>query len=196
MQSRLLSGWAWRQHSSTGMEILAHLANGPSPDRKPPWETRPPMLLQAGLADIMGRAYWERLWVVQEVAVSRRAALVCGHRTVSWPADFTVVRRFLRYIKLAEISPQWGRCGLSATNMGHLTGLLEVQQKQLSKEAYVVPDMLDLAHNLRHRKVSDIRDKLFAIRGLAEDLVAGDFMPDYQMSVEETYARFNEIMRI
>jgi hypothetical protein len=154
------------------------------------------MLLQAGLADIMGRPYWQRMWIVQEVAVSQKATLICGNRTVSWPAELTRVRRFQRYIKLAEISPQWAQCGLSATNMGHLTGLLIVQQKQLSKEPYVVPDMLDLAHDLRHRRTGDLRDKLFAIRGLAEDLKPEDFMPDYSMSVEETYERFKEITRI
>ena len=184
------------EHSSTGMDILAHLANGPSPKCKPPWETQAPMLLQAGLADIMGRPYWPRFWVVQEVAVSQKVAVICGKRMVSWAADHARVRRFQRYIKLAEISPRWAECGLSTINMAHLTGLLVLQQKRLARKSYIVPDMLDIAHELRHRRTSDPRDRLFAVRGLMEDLQPGDFEPDYSKSVEETYERFSKYLSV
>lgn len=184
------------EHSSTGMDILAHLANGPSPECKPPWETQAPMLLQAGLADIMGRSYWQRFWVVQEVAVSQKVVVICGNRMVSWAADHARVRRFQRDIKLAEVSPQWAECGLSTTNMGHLVGLLVLQQKRLARKSYIVPDMLDIAHELRHRRTSDPRDRFFAVRGLMEDLQPGDFEPDYSESVEETYERFRKYLSV
>jgi hypothetical protein len=57
--------------------------------------------------------------------------------------------------------------------MGHLTGLLVLQQKRLARKSYIVPDMLDIAHELRHRRTSDPRDKFFAVIGLTEDLQPG-----------------------
>jgi hypothetical protein len=56
--------------------------------------------------------------------------------------------------------------------------------------------MLDMAHNLRHRRTSDPRDRFFAVRGLMEDLQPGDFEPDYSESVEETYERFTKSMSV
>src|SRR5205085_664205 len=117
-------------------------------------------------------------------------------RIVSWAADHARARKFQRYIKLADISPRWAECGLSATNMGHLVGLLLLQQKRLAGKSYIVPDMLDIAHELRHRKTSDPRDRFFAVRGLMEDLQPGDFEPDYSESVEETYQRFRKYLSV
>ena len=115
---------------------------------------------------------------------------------MGWSVELTRVRRFQRYIKLAEVSPWWEDSGLSATNMGPLTQLLLLQQPQLATEPQFVTDMLDLAYNLRHRKARDPRDKFFAIRGPAEDLEAGELEPDYNLSVEGVYRGFHEKMRI
>jgi len=134
------------------------------------------MILQAGLVDIMGRA------------------VIRGNRMVSWAADHARVRRFQSDIKLAEVSPRRAECGLSTTNMGHLTGLPVLQQKQLARKLYIVADMLDIAHDLHHRRTSDPRGRFFAVRGLTEDLQPGNFEPDYSESVEETYERFREYL--
>jgi hypothetical protein len=80
--------------------------------------------------------------------------------------------------------------------MGHLTGLLVLLQKRLARKSYIVPDMLDIAHELRHRRTSDPWDKFFAVIGLTEDLQPGDFEPDYSKSVEETYERFSETVEM
>ena len=78
--------------------------------------------------------------------------------------------------------------------MGNLTGLLDLQQKRLARKSYIVPNMLDMAHNLRHRRTSNPRDRFFAVRGLMEDLQLGDF--EYSESVEETYERFTKSMSV
>ena len=58
-------------------------------------------------------------------------------------------------------------------------------------------DLLYLAYDMRRRKATDRRDKLFALLGVAKDgpgFLEG-FVPDYTSPVEETYQRFLEHLR-
>ncbi|KAI6762471.1 hypothetical protein HG530_008451 [Fusarium avenaceum] len=57
-----------------------------------------------GLIDLAKRGWWERLWVIQEVALStRRVYIQCGHKTSDFH-DFTVAWHYLfrRYAELSD----------------------------------------------------------------------------------------------
>lgn len=52
---------------------------------------RYPFLLEA-LSDISERPYWKRLWIVQEIVLSRHVEIFCGSKVVSWNALAVLLR--------------------------------------------------------------------------------------------------------
>ena len=183
--------------SAMGMDVLEYLAGGTDPKSRPPWQENPPSLVLAGLKDIMSREWWSRTWTVQEIALAKRIRVVCGDRLLKLPSFYDDqplgLKMFLRNLKFAEISPSWEQCGLTAVNMGSLTQLLSLKEDENYSFSLPVPDLLDIAHNLRHRKSLDRRDKIFALLGLGSAEWA-EMKADYGLSVEETFQLFKRKM--
>lgn len=188
------------EHSDAGMSILRYFASAARPSDVAPWRILPSDVAYAGLTDVMSRAWFERTWVVQEAALSKETQIVCGQYSFSWPANDAVrVRRFIRMIKYAAIQPQWRDRGLSTVNMQPLLELLDLQLNRLVNESSASkirrpPDILDLAYDLRNRQTSDMRDRVFALRGLTKGMLSKPIEVDYCMNVEETYEHLNDLI--
>ncbi|KAN0104774.1 HET domain containing protein [Hyaloscypha variabilis] len=181
-------------NSGVGMEILRYFATEKRPQSCPVWQTYPQSLVHQGLQDVMTRPWFERMWVVQEVGCSNHAIFVCGRDCVQWQStNHIAVRCFIRMIKYAEILPQWTQLGLDTVNMRPLLEMLDFQDaNQFSKPwgscDRAAPDLLDLAYNLRYKKCSDPRDKIFGIWGMVDHLGhLEDFKLDYSMTVTQVY---------
>jgi hypothetical protein len=154
----------------------------------------PPLLVRKGLSDVMHRPWFQRTWVVQEMALSRTANMICCHSHVSWQSTNSVrVWRFMRMIKYAEISPDWQRAGLETIDMRPLLEVLNLQigqqlDRSLGNTHRIAPDLLDIVHAMRHRLSTDPQNKIFALAGLVEHMIGGENLrPDYFMTVEESY---------
>ncbi|KAJ0114919.1 HET-domain-containing protein [Diaporthe amygdali] len=180
--------------TAAGIKVLSYLANEPRPQPRPVWQDYPPSVVRAGLLDIMNRPWFQRMWVVQEIGRSSSASLICGRHEVKWQSnDCITVKRFVRMIKYAEISPQWEHMGLGTVNMQPLLDMLDLQIGEQLDRSWggthrSAPDFLDIAHSMRHKLCSDPRDKLFGIYGIVEhSLHNEDFKPDYTMTVGQMY---------
>jgi len=181
--------------SGAGMQVLRYFASTPRPDDSAPWKTLPPNVVSAGLKDIMGRDWFQRMWVAQEAALSRKTEMVCGSSSVSWdPTDVSKLETFIRMIKYAEIQPEWQNRRLNKVNMRPMIEMLELQVRQQSGIRPRILDRLDLAYDLRHRRCADPRDRLHALRGLAKDMPGEELPVDYRTSVEQVYERFGELI--
>ena len=148
----------------------------------------------------MTRSWFERMWVVQEIGRSKHAILLCGQDCVEWQSTNCIaVRCFIRMIKYAEILPEWTQLGLGAVNMQPLLEMLDFQDaNQVSKPwgscNRAAPDLLDLAYNMRYKKCTDPRDKIFGIWGMVDYLYhLEDFKLDYGMTVMQVY---EEVARV
>ncbi|CAO2652387.1 Nn.00g006700.m01.CDS01, partial [Neocucurbitaria sp. VM-36] len=169
---------------------------------EPPWASEPPALVAAGLRDILNRSWFRRMWVVQEAAMSQRATMTCGRQTLSWNNSIGSVHNFIKLMKFAVISPQWGRAGLQGIDMDVLLQLLDLQVGQQLDKPFIltsdrVPkDLIDHAYEMRDKLSSDPRDKIFALLGLSEGHpMLSDFHVDYSVSVDETFQRLWESIR-
>jgi hypothetical protein len=138
------------------------------------------------------------LWVVQGVGRSRHAKLFCGQDCVEWPSTIRV-RCFIRMIKSAEILPKWTQLGLNVVDMRPLLEMLDFQDANQFSRPWgscdrPAPDLLDLAYNMRHKKCTDPRDKIFRIWGMVDYLwYLEDFKLDYEMTVTQVY---EEVARV
>jgi len=188
------------KYSPIGMDILKYFATHPRPTKDAPWQTLPHELSLSGLTDIMGRAWFKRIWVVQEVVLAKRIRLICGTSTVSWGRESSGVEAFMRMIKFACILPEWRRKGLDSIQMRPLLKLLDLQlEVLLAKNTGTLrksADVLDIAYELRDRLASDPRDMLFSIVGMVDGLWScEDFKADYRLSVEESYDLLQSTIR-
>lgn len=186
--------------SPVGMRVLRYFATEERPRHGAPWQTLPPDLVRKGLQDIMDRPWFKRLWVVQEIGLSRRVTLQCGHDVFEWKSsNFIVVSRFMRIIKFAEILPEWAQRGLDKVDMQPLLDLLDLQiGNQLDKSwggsNRMARDLLDVAYDMRRKSCADPRDKVFGVLGMVDHLYnLEDFKPDYTMTVDQVFEALEKI---
>lgn len=188
--------------SAVGIHILEYFASSQAPSASPLWMTMPPGLVKRGLKDIMNRDWFRRIWVVQEAALSQIASITCDPYSFSWWSnDCTLVRRFARMIKFAELSPDWQQADLGEINFRPLLELMDLQIGQQLDRSFgdttrMAPDILDIAYDMRHRSSTDPRDKIFGLAGIVSDRIGGeDLRPDYTMSVRKAYEHLGSIIR-
>lgn len=178
------------EQSRFGMDILRYFTNKDASALDPVWERMPPDLCKAGLNDILGRSYFSRIWVMQEVALSQRTIILCGDLRFSWSSDPQSQKYFIRMIKLAAISPAWEQMGLTEIDFSNLLYRLELQQQRGTPRPR---DIVDIAYDTRLQKATDRRDKIFGILGLCQDPVFRDLIPiNYDEDVYQVYRGFVE----
>lgn len=186
--------------TTVGIKVLNHFADEARPHPQPVWQDYPSDVVRGGLLDILNRQWFQRMWVVQEIGRSHNVVLICGRHEVKWQSvDCTAVRRFMRMIKYAELSPQWKQMGLGIVNTQPLLDMLDIQIGNQLDSSWggthrSAPDLLDIAHSMRHKACADPHDKLFGIFGLLEGTSALDeFKPDYNMTVAQMYEALAEV---
>ncbi|KAJ0110187.1 hypothetical protein J7T55_000619 [Diaporthe amygdali] len=125
----------------------------------------PPHLLES----FFKRPYFSRVWVVQEVAMSKRITIMCGDIAVEWT-------KFMQIEHLRRIY----------TSSFHDTfpTMLRLEEQFISRSATVL-DVLVLG---RSCEASDTRDKVFALLGLVEQTSANSrLFANYFLSAAEVY---------
>jgi hypothetical protein len=195
-----VSAWLGAETRATavGMAVLKDLLDGRKADgQEPSWTALPARLVGHGLADILSRAYFTRMWGVQETAIMREVMLVCGYHSVGWLNKIDVVWPFMRRLKAAVLSPQWRATGVEEVRMDLLIDLLQMQldtgpESAAWKQQRPKLDLLDMAYEAREKKATDPRDRFYAVHRLASGTTETEIVPDYSMSVEELYQRIEK----
>ncbi|KKY38923.1 putative het domain protein [Diaporthe ampelina] len=185
-------------HSQLGLEVLAFLASSDARigSGDAPWDQVPSGEVEAALQDILGRQYFQRLWVVQEAALAAHVTMHVGRMAIAWSRRART-RGFLARVKMAELSPSWQHSeGLSRIDFRPVRELLE---QSLAAEArrhgtVEVPSLLDVVHSIRHRQVTDPRDRIYGVMSLVTPAEVAGLVPDYSLSWEETYRRFYDLV--
>ena len=122
----------------------------------------------AGFRNILGRSWWTRVWVIQEVVVNPNVTLVCGHLEVSWSAFTALIRGIYQSTALSESTEE-------------RAAYLQAIDRALSREQYATQTPQTMSELLLHHRglcASDPRDNIFALLGIASDMSATTFSPD------------------
>ena len=130
---------------------------------------------------LLDNPYFSRIWVVQEVAVSRDRLVVCGDLTVSW-SDLTFAIRYTHDLGFG-----------SFVNQPHSLTFWAMHTSLWGAAYHTDRELLQLL--LRHRScgATDPKDKIYALLGLSA--IAGhqgksvDIQPNYdpELSVEDVF---------
>ena len=140
------------------------------------------------LADLLSRAFFKRIWVLQELVMAPSDIIVlCGTYQLPWAA-FQIVQRIL-------VATNWrvGLRSLSDEVRGRDTTLdaldfVPIVTTLMHTRKLGLQTLLDMARGLL---ATDPRDKIFALLGMADDEQGGTramgIRPDYSKSVQQVY---------
>lgn len=159
--------------------------------------------------DILRRKWFNRTWVLQEIACSKRADFVVGSYTLSWEicvaaCQFAVAngfhRRFLNHTITEEIPRIEALREHRRVFMEGAAGREDEQEHHLRITRSAVHRALpELLPQVRFKGVMDPRDKLFAVLNITSDLMiynqSGQFehIIDYEASVRTVFIRACEL---
>jgi len=107
------------------------------------------------LSALLRRAWWGRVWIVQEVAAASTAMVVCGQAEIPWTEFVDVVRQVI-HIRIHLV-------GVMPTTHRRLFNILTI--KQIYDGQGNVPIMEALTQS-RFVQATDPRDKICALPGL------------------------------
>lgn len=102
------------------------------------------------------RSYWQRLWIIQEVIVARKARIQCGFDYTSWD-DFD---RF-------QYAFEQGR--ILTPEDDDFTDLRDSLPFKLDRHQVARPKLKDILEEYCTSQCSDPRDKIYGLVGLAND---------------------------
>jgi ankyrin repeat protein len=141
--------------------------------------------LREGFKDLLGRTWFRRAWIIQEVAQARTAEVMCGSQSIS-------ARIFAVTVSLLEMGTEH-----------HCQAILDIMPGSSRENSWWAGqrDLRTLLYMFRKSKRSDARDAIYSLLGLSSDKNASNFpTPDYYVSdrtiIPKTLAylvRFNGI---
>jgi hypothetical protein len=132
------------------------------------------------LFKVLKRPWFRRAWVVQEVAVARKAIMICGTFTADW-TDF--MRAFQYTITAGGLGATMGLADLNQVM------LLEFTRRKFSEKAEQTPLQVLLRH--RSSLASEPKDHVFAFHGLftqSDNAISIDDL-DYDLDCVQVYKR-------
>ena len=125
----------------------------------------------SALEHFIDRAWFERLWVVQEVRLANSETLcMCGSSTVKWAA----LRNAIYCLHQKNIRKRASRY--------YTQRLLGIQDTFDPTRTYTIAEYL---HLISRFKCSDARDRVYAILSVVQDSL--NIIPDYTLSTAEVY---------
>ncbi|RDW57321.1 hypothetical protein BP5796_12771 [Coleophoma crateriformis] len=134
---------------------------------------------------LLQRPWFERVWVLQEVAAARHIAIACGPTEIEGHAFCLGLKSLqLSYTDVPKLQ-----------TLPSITYLIEGASlrsrntaNSLEKSSLNIRTLVELIDMFRTRHASDVRDKVYALLGMAsDDPVKAGLQPDYNILWEELF---------
>jgi hypothetical protein len=144
------------------------------------------------------RAYWKRLWVIQEFSVGRNVLIRCGRASLQ-SSDLKMAWDMVRRVHDIERNPPVAnsigellKLSFDAPTRSFISGIITRRQTYRSGDTMVplydvMSVSLRLEHDYNQVQASDIRDRVFGLMGLATDEADFSLFPDYSMEPHRVY---------
>jgi hypothetical protein len=188
------SVWVWLgeadkdAHSDVAMEYLRNRESYPSGsnDSRQLWS---PQQAKAMLA-LCERHYWRRIWIVQEVMLAKRLTILCGNKHVDWKQLQLLINDLRLMIDSGPVF-NWERFDWMPNHSDREREVMNSPATAIirTKSQWVgTPQPFHRLLKLyRKQQSTDIRDKVYALHGLACD---SSFIEiDYRIDPEVLFLR-------
>ncbi|KAI0197289.1 heterokaryon incompatibility protein-domain-containing protein [Xylaria flabelliformis] len=138
------------------------------------------------LARFMENDYFNRLWVLQEIASARYIKILCGDQSIEWE-DLRLVIIFLGNPEMLRCLQSTEEMGIVACNQDSLRHAGTILATKTSASTGTSYSLAFLLSNYRSMKCKDPRDKVFGLLGLVRGIDHPLIRPDYNKDEIEVY---------
>ena len=128
---------------------------------------------------LIGRTYWSRVWIIQEVVVAKNARIMCGTTFLNW--DY--LTQFLKLIRSGHIESDWSETVLYTFKF-HTLSMPMLRLDSWSKSSTSLAQVLDWSAS---SLATDGRDKVYALLGLVATGAGKLISADYTFSACNVY---------
>ena len=152
--------------------------------------------LMDGVADLLFREYWNRVWIIQEILVAHEPKIYIGHESIEWSTFDTVLAAY----GLTQTGSREALLGVnlryqssSLVALKTFTPLILSMARRQGHECTSIEDYVQTLPFWRGRNATDSRDNLFALYGLldmSEDTSKLSSHIDYRLTKQEAYMDF------
>ena len=125
------------------------------------------------LGKFLGRSWFRRIWVIQELVCAEKATIRCGNHAMEWERFLDAAIRIAKSLTFEDRSVNYALFTLVS---------LHSERRRRNKEP-----LEGVLYNYRHCLASDPRDKVFALVGIASGQYAAAYTPDYSKDVVDVY---------
>jgi hypothetical protein len=115
--------------------------------------------------DIAGRAYWRRLWIIQEFVLARNLWIFCGPAVTNWKHFEYAITLRVEHLRFAR--------GNYSSNAASLHSLL------CSRSVTQTNSLSNLVQNFKSSQCHDSRDRIFGLLSLADKADVQAVQVDY-----------------
>ncbi|KAF2811771.1 uncharacterized protein BDZ99DRAFT_280498 [Mytilinidion resinicola] len=134
--------------------------------------------------DFLVLQHWfERVWVIQDIALPDDACIMCGPREIEWKTFASRIENGLRR-GLFQTS-MFGF--VDADNFHNFRAVASIHARDTSRPP--AQQLLDLLIQFRIRDATDPRDKVFSLLGLVSDVEELGLTPDCRASAASLYCK-------
>lgn len=134
---------------------------------------------KACLSYLFKCGWWERVWIVQEVAVAQQVMVQCREHTIDWEDICKVIKnkKMQSYLRIPDAVHQF------------IDGLTYFQDTPYDPSY----GLLSLTYKFRHRKATIAHDKVYALRGLIKTAAhAPKYDVDYTLPLADFWVTFTK----
>jgi hypothetical protein len=129
-----------------------------------------------GVLALCERNYWRRIWIVQEIMLAREATIYCGSKAVSWQ----MFEGFVNNLQALSKKVRYRHYVSSILDSPAI--IIAKAKSEWDRNPQPLTTLLQLYHD---HEATDIRDKIYALHGLAEDSL--DIVVDYHKSIKDLH---------
>jgi hypothetical protein len=132
------------------------------------------------VSNLLGRPWFRRVWVIQEVAVASKVVLYCGSSFLLWDTLVDVCQNTCKSVTSMKLSP---------FGLGAVLFLGKIRRKTIEGDKFGLLQALLMTRSFH---ASDPRDKLYAIYGLTKDSNSQhlNIQANYRLSPEDVFKTF------
>ncbi|KAE8442534.1 hypothetical protein EG329_003249 [Mollisiaceae sp. DMI_Dod_QoI] len=147
--------------------------------------------LITALLKLFKRAYWSRIWIIQELASASNLIFVCGNEIVSDNALYDALRLLRNFAQYQNL--KWNRM-VQETHFVRPSGVSlmsistggPINMLKFRRAVHPAP-LIHIMRTFRFFSSTDPRDKVFALLGISRDAEALGFRADYNKTCEQVY---------
>ena len=140
------------------------------------------------MTDLLNRAWWRRLWVLQELLLAKNAIMACGFHTAPW-LKFSAILNLMVDLSMAEWDTGNFDRSIAATNIvRHALPMIITERSFRRSEGEGLSLKRTSESNLDELQCTDPRDRLFGFAGLLCEREQTKILVDYSKPCSEVFS--------